>query len=170
MKNLMKKNLPPVGLRTIKTAIAVFLCLLLFPEEPFFACMTSVFCQQNNLKDSYKIGMARAYGTIHGAVCGLAFLVIMVVANSYIPYVWLYKVVSYFIISFGIIVVIYTCNLLNKKLSIPLACIVFLGVTTIHADGDPIYYGVNRVVETLFGLVIGLLVNKYIVPPKEQED
>ena len=42
MKNL---EVPKIGLRTIKTSLSVFLCLVLLPNEPFFACLTvfSVF-------------------------------------------------------------------------------------------------------------------------------
>ena len=39
MENL---KLPKIGLRTIKSGIAVFLCLALLPSEPFFACLTAV--------------------------------------------------------------------------------------------------------------------------------
>lgn len=161
-------ELPKIGLRTLKTALAVFLCLLLFPKEPFFACMTAIFCLQNTVADSYKIGFARAYGTVHGAIIGFLFLLFfkLLWSQSIIPA--LTTLVIYVFIAFGIIVVIYTCNLVKRPLSIPLACIVFLGVTTTHAQTDAVYYALNRIVETFFGLIIGLLVNKYINPPVEQ--
>lgn len=163
----MKKiNLPPIGLRTIKTGLAVFLCLLLFPEEPFFACMTSVFCLQNTLKESYKIGFARAYGTVHGAIIGMFFLLISRFIWETVDSSIVSTIMVYLVIAIGIVTVIYTCNIINRHLSIPLACIVFLGITTIHAQTDAFYYATNRLMETFFGLAIGLMVNTFINPPK----
>ena len=46
MENL---KLPKIGLRTIKSGIAVFLCLALLPSEPFFACLTAVICLQDTV-------------------------------------------------------------------------------------------------------------------------
>ncbi|MBP3888121.1 MAG: hypothetical protein J6F30_10860 [Cellulosilyticum sp.] len=48
---------PHIGLRTLKTALGIFLCLLLFPDEPFFACMTVLFCVHNTLDDSIQAGL-----------------------------------------------------------------------------------------------------------------
>ncbi|WP_054742784.1 FUSC family protein [Cellulosilyticum ruminicola] len=166
MRNTLRNiQLPTIGFRTLKTALAVFLCLLLFPKEPFFACMTSVFCLQNTVKDSYKIGFARAYATIHGAVIGFLFLLFFKLLWNYSTVPALTTLIIYILIALGIIVVIYSCNLLKRSPSIPLACIVFLGVTTIHAQTDAVYYALNRIVETFFGLIISVLVNKYINPP-----
>ena len=49
MENL---KLPKIGLRTIKSGIAVFLCLALLPSEPFFACLTAVICLQDTVYNS----------------------------------------------------------------------------------------------------------------------
>lgn len=163
-------KLPPVGLRTLKTALAVFLCLILFPSEPFFACMTSVFCLQNTIEDSYKVGFARAYGTVHGAIIGMLFLLLCRQVWNYVESPFFSTLIIYCIIALGIIAVIYTCTLINRHRSIPLACIVFLGITTVHAQTDAFYYGFNRIIETFFGLAIGLLVNKYINPPKHRHE
>ncbi len=161
-------KLPKIGFRTLKTALAVFLCLLLFPKEPFFACMTSIFCLQNTVKGSYEVGFARAYGTVHGAIIGFLFLLFFKLLWFYSKIAVVTTFIIYLLISFGIIVVIYTCNLVKRPLSIPLACIVFLGVTTTHAQTDAVYYALNRIIETFFGLIIGLLVNKYINPPVDK--
>lgn len=164
---MKEHHLPPIGLRTLKTALAVFLCLLLLPGEPFFACMTCVFCLQNTVEASYKVGFARAYGTVHGAVIGLIFLFFCKLIWHYIHIPILCSLIIYIIISVGIIATIYSCTLVNRHLSVPLACIVFLGVTTSHAQTDALFYALNRIIETYCGLFIGLIVNKYVNPPKK---
>lgn len=159
--------IPKVGLRTIKSAVSVFLCLLLFPNEPFFACLTAVICLQDTVSNSVKMAINRGLGTIIGAIIGLLFLVICRYFKFNIQSIALSKLLIYIFISIGIIVVIYSCNLLKKPGAINVSCIAFLGVTTIHAFTDPLYYAVNRIIETLFGILIALLVNKFILPPKE---
>lgn len=163
----MKITLPKIGLRTIKTAIAVFLCLALFPNEPFFACMTCIFCVQDTVSNSKKMAMNRGLGTMLGATVGLTFLILCRFFTFEIDIYPISKLLVYITIALGIIVVICICNLIKKPGAINISCIAFLGVTTAHAFTDPIYYAVNRTIETLFGIFIGLLVNKFISPPKD---
>ena len=68
---------PKIGLRTIKSGIAVFLCLLLLPNEPFFACLTAVICLQDTVYNSIHMGINRGAGTILGASFGLIFLILI---------------------------------------------------------------------------------------------
>lgn len=163
----MNFTFPKIGLRTIKTAIAVFLCLLFFPNEPFFACLTVVFCVQDTVSNSINMAINRALGTVLGAVVGLLFLIICRFFTYNIDIYIIRKFLVYLTIAIGIIIVIYLCNLIKKTAAINIACIVFLAVTTVHAFGNPIYYALNRIIETLFGIFVALLVNKFISPPKK---
>ncbi|WP_278279948.1 aromatic acid exporter family protein, partial [Clostridium sp. IBUN13A] len=48
MRIINSFQLPKLGLRNIKTAVAVSLCMIVFNminrENPFFACIAAVFC------------------------------------------------------------------------------------------------------------------------------
>lgn len=160
------QHFPKIGLRMQKTGLAVFLCLLLFPSEPFFACMTAVFCVQDTSNNSFKMAFIRGFGTLLGGSLGLGFLFICRSVKQNISVDYLSMISSYLIIAIGIITVIYILNLLKKQPCIPIACIVFLAVTTANAYKMPVYYTLNRIIETLFGIAIGLLVNHHIRPPK----
>ncbi|MGL4771995.1 MAG: FUSC family protein [Clostridium sp.] len=162
-------KLPKVGLRTIKTSIAVFICLVLLPNEPFFACLTSVFCIQDTVENSFKMGKNRGFGTLLGAGIGLVVMLFFKFLTKDISSQILSKLIIYICIALGIIIVIYLNNLLLKLPgAINVACIAFLGVTTTHAFGDPFFYAINRTFETLCGIIIGILVNKTIHPPKSK--
>ncbi|MBQ5696622.1 MAG: FUSC family protein [Clostridium sp.] len=156
---------PKLGLRTIKSGIAVFFCLLLWPAEPFFACLTAVICLQDTVYNSIHMGINRGAGTILGASFGLVFLSLFRTLEYHISNQYISKIVIYIIISLGIIFMIYLCNLLKRPGAINITCIAFLGVTTAHAYSDPLYYATNRIIETLLGIVISILVNKLITPP-----
>ena len=158
-------KIPKIGLRTIKSGIAVFLCLLLLPNEPFFACLTAVICLQDTVYNSIHMGINRGAGTIIGASFGLIFLYLFRSLEIHIPNQYIAKLVIYIIISSGIIFMIYLCNILKRPGAINITCIVFLGVTTAHAYSDPLFYATNRIIETLLGIVISILVNKLISPP-----
>ena len=162
MKNF---KLPKIGLRTIKSGIAVFLCLLLLPNEPFFACLTAVICLQDTVYNSINIGINRGIGTIIGAIFGLIFLFLFRSLEVHIPNEYISKLVIYLIIASGIILMIYLCNILKRPGAINITCIAFLGVTTAHAYSDPLFYATNRIIETLLGIIISILVNKLITPP-----
>ena len=93
------QELPTIGLRTLKTGIAVFLCLLIWPSEPFFACLTAVICLQDTVSNSIKVGFNRGIGTMLGASSGLIFLFIFRYLESFIPNHFISKIIIYLIIS-----------------------------------------------------------------------
>lgn len=153
----LKKILP--GMRTNKTAFAVFLCIIFWgfwnDSPPFFACIAAVITMQNSVENSIKVGIDRLIGTLIGALFG-AILLWFIPVNS-------------MTISFGIIVVLYLTNKLKKTGSSAIGCIVFLAVT-INAGIDQINsYVVFRVLETSLGIVIAVCVNLLIHPPKNSE-
>ncbi len=162
---------PKIGLRTIKSGIAVFLCLFLLPHvfnlpnEPFFACLTAVICLQDTVQNSIDMGINRGGGTIIGAIFGIIFLFLFKFIDSSISNVFFSKLIIYLIISFGVMLMIYICNLWRRLGAINITCIAFLGVTTAHAYSDPLFYATNRIIETLLGIVISILVNTFINPP-----
>lgn len=162
-----KFKLPKIGLRTIKSAIAVFLCLALLPHEPFFACLTAVICLQDTVANSIHMAINRGVGTILGGIIGLLFLYVCQFINYNINNIITSKLLIYLLISIGIITTIYTCNILKRQGAINVSCIVFLAITTTYAYDSPLYYAANRAFETFMGIIISILVNTFITPPSK---
>ena len=81
MENL---KFPKIGLRTIKSGIAVFLCLLLLPNEPFFACLTAVICLQDTVYNSIHTGINRGAGTILEALYTRYHSILYLFHNKYL--------------------------------------------------------------------------------------
>ena len=153
-------NINKIGLRTIKTTIAVFLSLLIFSSEAFFACMTAIICLQNTITDSIEIGKERVKATILGGTVGGVFL--FLIQKISIPkYIKLEEVVVYLLISLGILATIYVTVSLKIPDSVSLTSTVFLAITTTYAYDNPFNYAANRLVETFFGIAIAVLVNRY---------
>lgn len=166
---MINTKFPPIGLRTLKSALVVFLCLVLLPNEPFFACLTGVICLQDTVANSVKMGINRGLGTLMGATYGLIFMHICRIVDSFSTNLIISKLFVYLIISIGIIFVIQTFNILKKPGAINVGCIAFLGVTTVHAMTAPYYYAINRTFETLCGIGIAILVNRFVNPPENKK-
>ncbi|MCB2299010.1 FUSC family protein [Clostridium tagluense] len=145
-----------IGMRNIKTAISVFLCIIILRffhnQNPFYACIAAVITMQSTVHNSFTTGKNRMIGTIIGAIWGLIFALIS--PNNV------------FLIGIGIIFVIYFLNLLNRKNSIIIACVVFLAIMTNLKQGTPLVYSSNRVIETFVGIFVSVLVNYLIFHPK----
>lgn len=159
-----------IGLRTTKTAIAVFLCLVLdmvldtSAMDMFYAAIAAIVCMRETPDESLLIGRDRFIGTLLGGILGFG---LMNLKNS-IPY---YDEALYlFVVPLGILICIYVCILINKRDAVVICCVVYLGIAL-----DPMLnveytltYIFMRVAFTTVGIVIATLLNKYFFPYREQ--
>ena len=83
----MKYKFPKVGMRMVKTAVAVFICLLITfirPESvPIYSTITAVLCMQPYLSNTKEIAINRIVGTLIGGLAGMLVLMFM---RSYVPW------------------------------------------------------------------------------------
>ena len=120
--------MPKIGLRMIKTSIAVFLCFLIYVLRNeqgivFYSCIAAVLCVQQDSRDTLRVGKNRMEGTIIGGVIGMLTLVFM-------KYVFVNdnKLFCYLFISLMIIPTIYTTIWLKKPSASYISCVVFLSI------------------------------------------
>ncbi len=157
--------LPKIGMRNIKTTLSVFLCLLLFDlisrENSIYACVAAVICMQNTIVDSLEKGVSRVLGTIVGGLVGI--FVLFVVSEVFV----VSEEMMIFIIPLGIILLIEICVMIDQKQAVVISCVVYLSILiSKNRDGGYVLYTVNRVLDTSVGIIIALLVNKYVVMPE----
>lgn len=155
-------NFPRIGMRNIKTSTSVFLCLLLFQifnrDNALMACIAAVICMQNTVVDSFTKGKERVVGTIIGGIAG-AFVLFIINTFGH-------ENILIFIIPIGIIILIEICVSVDMKNSVVICCVVYLGLLTSGKhEGGYIVYTINRIIDTSLGIVIALLVNKYMTIP-----
>lgn len=155
-------NFPKIGMRNIKTSTSVFLCLLLFElfnrENALMACVAAVICMQNTIVDSFRKGTERIIGTIIGGIAG-AFVLFIISTLGH-------ENILIFIIPIGVIILIEICVSFGLKNSVVICCVVYLGLLTSRQhEGGYILYTLNRILDTSLGIVIALLVNKYMNIP-----
>lgn len=156
-------HLPPVGMRNIKTALAVFICVIVFaimgPEfNPFFAAIAALVTMGSSIEDSVESGWNRILGTVFGGAGGMLGIFI---ANL-IPYEFAYIA----IIPLGLIALIYLCNNFQKTGAIAIACVVYISVmTTYPLELGSYMLAILRLLETAFGIIVAFLINRFIKVP-----
>ena len=150
-----------IGLRALKTALAVFLCLiadrLRGGRDAFYSAIAAIICIQPTPEQSKMTGINRFIGTLIGGLCG--YLVLRL--SEHIPQ---YDYTALVIIPLGLLVNIYICNVINKQEAVPICCVVYLSVVTHFARTitSTEWYVLNRIIETTIGILIAVLVNKEI--------
>lgn len=160
--------MPRIGMRNIKTAISVAICIfalhLVGIKQPFFACMTAVFTMQANVSTSFQAGLDRFLGTLAGAVIGT----ILALLSIFLPMESLLLRVT--VAPLGLILIIYVLNQLKLRDSIFIASIVFFDLLMRVAPNAIPHYAISRTALTGFGAIVALLVNRYIYPPKQDNE
>jgi uncharacterized membrane protein YgaE (UPF0421/DUF939 family) len=180
-------KIPKIGMRTIKTSIAVLLCMLIFKlllilsghipndetqtnivlnfllerENPIFACIAAIVVMQTTFKDSVELSSSRIWGTAIGAYFGLAFLWI----DSNV----LNRKLNILFTFIGVIAIIFFCNLIKKSYSISIALVTFLIIMITVDQVEPYLYAANRIIDTAIGICISLLVNYFVRIPHKKK-
>ncbi len=156
-----------VGLRTIKTVTAVFLCTLLSfflkTENPLFSSTAAIICMQPTANKSITAGKNRFFGTCVGGLLGFALLKLSEVIPFY--YEGLYIICIPLIALVSIIIF----NYVNMNESIVIGCIVFLSLVA-NPIGGVVHieeFVMNRIMDTTIGIVISVGVNM-LLPTSEK--
>lgn len=142
-----------IGMRTIKTGIAVMLCCILtsFAVDNMFYCATAcVVTMQDTIKTSFKMGTQRVLGTLIGGLIGF-LLVLISPANP-------------ILCGLGIMLVIKCCNMF-KLSSLVVSSVTFLSLYLGYVDSAPLVYSIQRIIDTSIGVIMGLIINYSVARP-----
>lgn len=158
-KKNRKFKLP--GMRVVKTVIAVYICFLLSfirKTKPFYSVIAAILCMQNDSKNGWKVGKNRMVGTLIGGVYGFIAIIFINFIN-----IELYNYIHYLVLSLFLIPIIYSNVYLKVPNSTYISCVVFLSITVSHGgDVSPMNFALNRIIDTLIGIGVSLVVNETI--------
>ena len=142
-----------IGMRTLKTGIAVMLCCILtsFVVDNMFYCATAcVVTMQDTIKTSFKMGWQRVFGTLIGGLVGF-FLVLISPANP-------------ILCGIGIMIVIKFCEIF-KLSSLVVSSVTFFSLYLGYINSAPLVYSIQRVIDTSVGVIMGLIINYSVARP-----
>lgn len=168
-----KKRLPGIGQRIFKSAAVVFCCFAFyyyFRQDGIilYSQLAALWCVQPLRENTISNAFQRTEGTVIGAVFGLAAMLLykyllLPLGIGYLGYVVM--------VSLMIIAVLYLTLIMHRKNSSYFCCVVFLGVIVGDlATESPYLFVWNRFLDTMIGLVIGMIVNEIRLPRRRENE
>ncbi len=165
-------TLPVIGHRILKTAAAVFICLLIHMLRGYEggvseSCITAIICMQPYVQDARKSAIGRLLGTTVGGLWGLVFLLLV----TRLPSLPMHMLVIYGLIAAGVIIAVYSCVVLHISDSAALAAIVFICLVVDYPQVDPsVEQTLLNISDTIIGVLVGIFVNSFHIPTRKRRD
>ena len=146
---------PPVGMRTIKTALAVTLSLLVVqqygasPAKVVFATIGAISAVGPTFTASVLACLTQICGVVVGVLLALALLALPI-----------HPMVA---VGIGIVLILAGYQQLRLKLVPVLPCLILANLC-LTPDVDPLAYSLGRIWDTAIGLGVGILVDVLVFP------
>ena len=144
-----------IGPRTVKTAIAVILSMVVVDaygattSKLIFAVLGALAAVQPTFRESLESCLTQIVGVLLGALAGL------VLQAMPLP--------DLLATGIGIVLVITLYNTFRIRFHPSLACIIVVTLCN-TTDAHPVYYALTRIWDTAIGLGVGLAINTLILP------
>lgn len=155
MKERIKRWKIPVGMRTIKTALAVILALSVVeqygasPSKVVFATIGAI----SAVAPTFTASLLACLTQICGVTIGVLLALLMMILN----------VPDMVAVGIGIILILASYQYFHLKLVPVLPCLVLVNIC-LNPEVEAFAYSTGRIWDTAIGLAIGLLVNTLIFP------
>ena len=157
IKTGIKKHLPAIGMRNIKSAVAAALCALIYffiGRSPAFACIGAIFGTGRDYGDSKLQGGNRFFGTLIGGLLGMGLFRIYLIFYPQggrhllqIPLVFI-----------GTVILIMLCQRFWVGGVQPGGVVLCILLFNTPVD-TYISYSIYRIVDTGFGVLVAMVVN-----------
>lgn len=183
-----------IGMRMVKTAISVFICLMLFLllktielipgvednfafkwYNPFFAAIATAYSVYPNRAKSLEQAKTRCVASFIGGIVGVLVVIfyeLIAGANSW-PTLMDQGVVKFIIpytlVAIFTIIIIVIAVSLNQRQAVFVSILTFLSITVnanaaISNNWGEWVFGINRILSTIIGVLVALGVNMFRIP------
>ena len=157
-----------IGMRTVKTVLSVGITLTLFEllnrQPAVLAAISSVYSLQTDHQKSLSYGKFRIFGNTIGVIIAI------LVAKIGITFQLDNSAYRVFASMIGILIIIILCNAFNSSTSIMNSSATFFVVLLNTPSSHLIEYGANRVLDTIIGATIAIIVNRVLHFPDDEPD
>ncbi|MCD5076141.1 FUSC family protein [Enterococcus gallinarum] len=155
-----------LGMRTIKTAIAVMLCILLFRflnrGQPLIAALSAVFSLRQDLTTTLSFGKSRVLGnSIGGATAIIYFFMKQYFHNDFLIELLVLPALVAFIIVLS--------DGINNNSGIISGIATMLLITLSVPQGESFIFALDRVLDTFIGTLIAIFINFVLRPPEKEK-
>ncbi len=131
-------------------------------EDIFTACIAAVICMEQTCEQTIDTGINRFIGTMIGGIIGY----IALESTCAIPY---YEWVRVIVLPVCILLVVYICNIIYRKPAVSIGCVVVIVILSRSGENTngALNYVIQRVGDTLFGILVATVVNKFTFTKKQ---
>lgn len=177
--NSILKCFPRIGMRIIKSGIAVFICFLIDIFRGgsgivFYSQLAALWCIRDYVSETRQFAFQRTFGTLIGAVYGLFVLILnQFISNKWFGFCYTSvkiaegiggDILNGLFLSVFIVLVLHTTVLLGQKQASYFSCVVFLSIVINHvSDINPYLFVWNRFLDTMIGIIVGVTVNCFTI-------
>jgi uncharacterized membrane protein YgaE (UPF0421/DUF939 family) len=140
----------------LKIAAAVVICLVTSKFVPIIqympSCFAAILCVQDSARASVKTGLTRIIATVIGGLVGVA----IVLLDNVIQNEWFFTLMA----AISIVLTLLICKLLRlPNMPARIGCITFMRVIMVMSGDERIKYALLRVLGTVYGAVIAVIVS-----------
>lgn len=156
-----------IGLRTLKTAIAVAICMiishLIARDSPVLSCLAAVYCMRTNTKSTMLFGKHRIFGTLTG---GIVSVLAIILQNIFTRNIFTDTVIVFI----SIILIVLICNMRKHPESIITAASTMLIICFNTPATETITYAFLRMLDVLIGAGVAIAVDFTLPASKIKTD
>lgn len=144
-----------IGLRTVKTAVAVVVSMILVESygatasRLIFAMLGAMAAVQPNFKESLLSCVTQIVGVLLGSLVGILLTALPIPPLA--------------AVGIGMLLMITVYNVFRIRFSPSLSCFIVVLICT-TPDIQPVSYAFGRIWDTAIGLAVGMLINTLIFP------
>lgn len=166
----LRSVLPPLGNRIVKSAVAVYICLLLqmfIGGSAMNSAVAAIICIQPYVADSKSYAHDRILGTIIGSLWGYLFLTLLYL----FPILSRSTLLAYTLMALLTGAALYSTVVLKKTSTSALVVIVYLGLAVSYPDGNtPLADTLRNLGDTILGTLVAVGVNIFRFPRKKHPE
>ncbi|MGY3749647.1 FUSC family protein [Vagococcus acidifermentans] len=155
-----------LGLRTIKTSLAVMLCIIFFQltdrGNPVIASLGAVFALREDISSSVNFGKSRVVATLLGGVNALLYYFFLRFFDSQ-------DIVQVILVPVFVALTIAISVGLDNKTGVIGSVATLLVIAFTIPKSESVLYVINRVVDTFIGTFFAIAINYLIKSPKEDK-
>lgn len=167
-----EKKYPHIGMRAVKTSLTMALILILYRflqrADVLLAMSAGVIALQATIEESIRSGIVRLIGTGLGGI--LATMMIVLITIS--PLQTHERIAREIGVCIGVLMLIGLCVSFDVKDAIVICLVVFFVVMLddrMDSVQTAVHYAFSRMLDTAIGIVIAVVVNISIRPPKTKK-
>ena len=167
-----KLKLPHIGMRKIKSLIAVALAFIVWgiiriflPQlepHPIFAYIYAIIEIRDTAEKSKSFGFLRIKATLVGLSIGLIFVTISIWLTSLVTGEWQKIFIDFGLILIATLLALCAGEIFNCKNFCGIAAIIAVICMVSHSGEDRYLYAIMRVIQTLIGVFVAIFVNTFV--------